>query len=134
MIFKVCKGFGDDFIPIDETELEKAIYAQMTGKVAIFEEGTMAGNYISAIIPDYHASMGWNYGYKLQPEDWNYIRNDLPDYRNLIEDAKKRVEFLIRTKQERLIGKDVDLPELEKGKDKDLGELTGGLADKFKIK
>ena len=54
LYFKVVRGYGDeDFIPIDETELEKAIYAHMSGKPVVFENGSINGNQISIIRPDF---------------------------------------------------------------------------------
>lgn len=72
--FKVQKGYNvDDYISIDETELRKAIIAQVTGKIAIFSEGTIAGNSIMSITPDYNRQMGWKRDYKLTGEDYDYI-------------------------------------------------------------
>lgn len=71
--FKVMIDYKN-FIPIGEHELEKAMRAFVGGNGAVFEEGATAR--IEAILPDYHAMMGWNYGYALQPEDWAMIGTD----------------------------------------------------------
>lgn len=52
--FKILSGFNDkEPISIDETELETAIRAQITGKIAVLKQGTIAGNSISKILPDF---------------------------------------------------------------------------------
>ena len=61
-----------NFIPIDETELQKALVAFSTGQPAIFNRG--ATDRIHNVLPDYHAMLDYNYGYELQPEDWKEIR------------------------------------------------------------
>ena len=54
MHFKIYSGFTDkEPISIDETELEKALIAQITGKVTILKHGSIAGNSISKIVPDF---------------------------------------------------------------------------------
>jgi len=55
--FKVLIDFKN-FIPIDETEVAKALTALATGSGAIFNEG--ATQRVQAVLPDYHAMMGWN--------------------------------------------------------------------------
>ncbi len=70
MKFKVLIDYKN-FIPIDETELEKALRAMAADGKAFFKYG--ATERIHAILPDFHAIMGWNYGYELQPEDYAAI-------------------------------------------------------------
>jgi hypothetical protein len=88
--FKVQKGYGaDDYITIDESELPTAIRAQVTGKVALFTEGTVSGNHIISITPDFNRMMGWNRNYQLSGEDYSYIGNKLiTECRNMLEEAK----------------------------------------------
>ena len=80
-----------NFIPIDEIELEKALIAFSTGQPVIFNEG--ATDRIHAIIPDYHAMMGYNYGYELQPEDWSEINmsKDCQQAKKLLEETKAKL-------------------------------------------
>ena len=59
--FKVYKDFNN-FISIDDTEIEKALRAFKAQTGAIFEGGATAR--IEAILPDNVRMMGWNEGYK----------------------------------------------------------------------
>lgn len=88
--YKVMVGYKD-FISIDEGELEKALTAFATGQGAIFNQGAVSN--ISAILPDYHAMMGWNPGYTLGPEDWAQIRSseDCREANRLMEGTRMRV-------------------------------------------
>lgn len=91
--FKVKIGFGkNDFISIDETELSLALRAQINGKVAIFREGTVSGNNIIAITPDYNKALGLNPGYELTPEDYGLLgKHTINEYRDLIESKKSEI-------------------------------------------
>jgi hypothetical protein len=117
--FKIKKGFGkNSFQRIDETELDKAILAQISGKVFLGKEGTIAGNNIIAIEPDYHRAMGFNDGYELQPDDWIYIRRDCKEYDGFIGKSVERIKSLMTNK-----------PFIEKPISDDVKKL----ANKFKI-
>jgi hypothetical protein len=77
--YRVKTGYGkDDFISIDETELSKALRAQIKGSVAVFAEGSVSGNSILTITPDYQRMMGWNRNYSLTGEDYDEIGKALP--------------------------------------------------------
>lgn len=91
--FKVKIGYGaDDFISIDETELERAVKAQITGRVAVFNEGTASGNLILSITPDWNRVMGWRRDYKLTGEDYVAIGKErIEEYRLLQEREVLRV-------------------------------------------
>lgn len=91
--FKVKIGFGkDDFISIDENELPMALRAQITGKVGVFNEGTVSGNNIIAITPDYNRLMGYNRDYQLDGEDYNHIgKATVSEYREFLENTKIEV-------------------------------------------
>lgn len=98
--FKVQIGYGVvDYISIDESELEKAIKAQITGMVAIFNGGTVSGNSIISITPDYNREMGWNIDYKPNGEDFRYIGSKrIDEYRNLLEDISNKVSGVKKLK------------------------------------
>lgn len=91
--FKVKIGFGkDDFISIDETELERALVAHGTGKVAVFKEGSVSGNNIISVLPDWNKEMGWNRDYQLTGEDYEYIGSGKQrEYTELLENKKNEV-------------------------------------------
>lgn len=136
MKYKVLFGFeAEDYIPIDEKELERAIYAHMTQKNAAFENGSVSGTRIVAIQPDYHAEMGWNRGHVLGPDDFDELRSKGIDeaHRAFQISAKERVQYLMETKQEHLIGKHVPLPELEASPKHQVSTATAALAGKFKV-
>ena len=71
--FKVYKDFNN-FISIDDTEIEKALRAFKAQTGAIFEGGATAR--IEAILPDNVRMMGWNEGYKPLPEEMGEISRD----------------------------------------------------------
>lgn len=88
--YKVMIDYNN-FIPIQEDELEKAIKAWMANGKALFNAG--ATSRIEAVLPDEHAMMGWNYGYKLLPEDYSEIARskDCQDARRTIEQKKNEL-------------------------------------------
>jgi hypothetical protein len=116
--FKVKIGFGsDDFISIDETELRKAIIAQGSGQVAIFNGGTVSGNNIISITPDWCKVMGWNRDYQLTGSDYVQVgERRQNEYRNFIEDTVNEVK---------------GLPPVDRKKELSAGSKL--LADKFKV-
>lgn len=110
--YKVQIGYGDDFIPITEEELEKALYAQMTGGTVFLSEGSVTGNSIISIRPDYHRAMGWNYGHKFTPEDHADINRSCSSYQGYLAEVKDKVNYLMKTNQDKLIGQNVDTKSL----------------------
>lgn len=106
LYFKVFRGYGeDDYIPIDDTELEKAVYAHMSGKPVAFENGSINGNQISIIRPDFVRAMGWNKGYKPTPEEHGEIEATVgKKYLGIIGRAKERVQGYIANGTTELIG------------------------------
>lgn len=92
--FRIKTGHGkDDFISVDETELDMAIRAQITGKVGLFKEGTVTGRAILTITPDWQKTMGWNRDYSLTGEDYNEIgEKKIDGYRDFIAERKIEVD------------------------------------------
>ena len=90
MYYKVKIGYEkDDFLSIEETELPKAFKAQVTGQVAIFKEGSVGGNHIISIMPDWNRIMGYKRDYKLVGEDYDHIGDHRIDLaRKTLENAK----------------------------------------------
>jgi hypothetical protein len=91
--YRVKFGYGkDDFISIEEGELSTALRAQITGKIGSFKEGTVAGNNIMAIVPDFQKAMGWNRDHQLGSEDYAEIgTKTINDYRLYLEETKDGV-------------------------------------------
>lgn len=106
--FKVITGFGaEDYISVDESEIEKAIYAQLAKVDVVFRiHGPYSGK-IFRIVPDWHRSMGWNHGYKLQPEDMAEIRGKFRKEERLIELATANVLRHMQEGRADLIGKEM---------------------------
>jgi hypothetical protein len=93
--FKVMRGFNqDDYIPITESELKKAIYAHITGTNVAFEMGSITGPHISAVVPDFHRTLGWN------DIRGRGLENTM---RNLIAEAKQTVQDVIASGDKRLL-------------------------------
>lgn len=92
--FRVKYGYGkDEFLSIDETEYRKALMAQGSGGVTAFSSGTIAGNNIMAIIPDYQKVMGYNRDYELQGEDYQEIGTARQnEYQQFMNTAKLALE------------------------------------------
>jgi hypothetical protein len=118
--FKV-RMFNEN-ISIDETELARALYAQITGKVAILKNGSVSGNQIFSITPDYHKAMGYNEDYKLTPEDHKEIAGKCRDYIGVVGEVKNGLAEAMRIGRAedfiRLDEKTRSLPVLEAKLDK----------------
>lgn len=130
--YKIIHGYSsEDYIEIDETELEKAFYVFLMKKDAVFSGGAIKGNSILMIKPDFHRTMGWNRGYKL--DDWDYA--EISDkgidrkMQRVLEDTKSKVQYLMESKQENLIGKGFKMPQLKDEFSKD----TKQLSEKMKV-
>lgn len=92
--FRVQYGFNpDDYFSVDEVEMQKALKAQITGALCVLNEGTIQGERIISIRPDYNRIMGWKRDYKLTGEDYDYIgQKTIEDYERFIADTKLLVQ------------------------------------------
>ena len=88
--YRVKYGFGkDDFYSVDENELPKALRAQVNGTILVCSEGTIGGNNIMAIQPDYNRLLGYNRDYSLTGEDYAELpANAKREYMGFLEDTK----------------------------------------------
>lgn len=88
--YRVKIGYGkDEFISIDETELRSAIGAQGSGGVAVFKEGTVSGNHIISITPDYNRALGFSRDYTLTGEDYAQLRSIKAETELFLENVKR---------------------------------------------
>lgn len=95
--YKVKFGYGkDEYISIDEDEVEKALTAQVTGKVALLKNGSISGNTIQSILPDWNRAMGWNRDYQLTGEDYQIIGTEKQNnYTNFLEFSNSNVQLVL---------------------------------------
>lgn len=128
--FKVYQDYSK-FVPIDETEYEKAIYAFLKSRPAIFELGAVSR--IESIIPDLNKINGWYSDYKPNADDSAEIEKAKEIARPFMAKMKEKVQYLIETKQEHLIGKNIVVKELEEKQTHQLSGSVKTLVDKFKI-
>lgn len=93
--YKIVFGFGqDDYLPITEDELAKAVFLFMQGKgKAVFGEGALRAQDIQRIVPDWHKAKGWNKGYKMLPEDYAEVKSLNHSYTETYLQAAAIAEF-----------------------------------------
>lgn len=99
--YRVKYGYGkDDFYSVDENELPKAIRAQVNGTIFVCEEGTIAGNNIMAISPDYNRALGLNRDYELKGEDYNELGTlAVREHRLFLQEAKNALQGGVENKR-----------------------------------
>jgi len=92
MMFRVKTGFGtNDFLRIGKEDLEKAIRAQGSGKVFICNEGTVSGNHILSITPDWNHFLGLNTDARLEALDFKKIEDVRAQYSLAIQEEAIKV-------------------------------------------
>ena len=85
-------GYGaDDFISITEDELPMALRAQVSGKVGVFSEGTVSGNHIISITPDFQRALGYARDYQLKGEDYAELGRGKQEHQVFLSDTKTKV-------------------------------------------
>lgn len=134
MYFKIKLSYNNEYLSIDEKELETALFAFITDGKAIFKNGVVKGSSILSISEDWHKEMGWNDGYKLQDLDYAELNRKgiTAKYTGVIGKAREKVQYFISTNQTHLIGKNIDISELNT-EIKSQAIDTSELANKFKI-
>lgn len=134
--YKIIHGFNpEDYIGIEESEVEKAYGAFLQKKDAVFSGGAIKAGLIQMIKPDFHKTMGWNRGHKLDEYDFAELSEKGIDRKmeHFLSTKEEKIRYLISTKQEHLIGKNLDMPELNTPKAKEISEFSKELSNKFKI-
>lgn len=91
--YRVKYGYGaDEFISVNEIELPMAIRAHVGGKRGIFKEGTVSGDKIIAVIPDYQRAMGWSRSHQLSGEDYAEIgREKIEGFQLFLADTEGEI-------------------------------------------
>lgn len=110
--YKLITGYNaEEYIEIEEDELEKAYYCFLEKKDSIFSGGAVRGARIMEIRPDYHRAMGWARGYQLTPDEYNALTDAGVDRAHMtkLSAVKEKVNMLIASGRPELIGKNVDI-------------------------
>lgn len=106
--FKIKYGYSvADSISIPESELDKAIYAQISGNPIQLGNSYINGKNIISITPHWHKHTGWYDWYEPKSgEDFEQIKRDCPDYEGIIGAHKNHVQNLLQQGKVGLIGKE----------------------------
>ena len=128
--FKVYIDFTN-YIPITGAELEKALYAFQTGQPVMFEMG--AANKVMNVVPDYQKRAGYYSDAKLSADDIADMERYKHHFTGVIGKTKEKIQYLMATNQKDLIGKNVEIPELDEPENNHLIEGPKELATKLKI-
>lgn len=89
--YRVVHGYGkQDFYSIPETDVAKALRAQVNGTVFLCDEGSVSGNEIKSIKPDYNRAMGFNRDYVLNGEDYEQLgTKTIREHQNFLAETKR---------------------------------------------
>lgn len=139
--YRVKYGFSAlDQVSIQDSELEQALAAQKLGLVVRLAGQQINGKYIISIVPHWHKYTGWFNTYEPSTgDDFLQIERDCPkDLDETLRLKRERVDFLITNHQERLIGKNVEIPGLGTPEEKlatnpELEAERKRIANNFKI-
>jgi len=104
--FKIKYGFGVfDFVSLKDSEVEKAIYAQLKGVPVRLGDSFVNGKNIISITPHLHKYTGWNDTYEpASSEDLKQIKRDCPNFEGCLEAYTDRVRGFIGNGQDKMVG------------------------------
>lgn len=143
MKVKIKTGYRQDqFLTIDADEAHKAYFLFLNPEArTVFRNGVaLIGKDIRGIVPDYHATMGWNPTHQLTSDDYNEMRSKGTDVllTRALESAKEYAEMIQRENRLELLSKPMDESTLlMPPKEKELpgfSEAVAKLSDNFSIK
>ena len=131
--YRVYTNFTE-YIPIDSTEIERAMYAFITESSLLLNNGAITR--IDRIVPDFHREMGWNPTHKIGPDDDAELASKgiSHAYHRAIGTVRERVLFLMEHGKTELIGKNIPIHELSAPQRPELQGATKALADKMRAR
>ena len=103
--YKIVYGYGlDEYLPITEQELHKAIVLFLEGNGrGVFESGAVRGQDIMRIVEDWHRVRGWNKGWKMTPDDYEDIQPLTDGYRNTYQDSMEVAKLILKENKRDLL-------------------------------
>lgn len=134
--FKIIHGYNEtDYIGITENELPKAIWLFKQGtNRAVFENGAVRGQDIMRIVPDWHASQGWNKSWKMTPDDFADIKHLEAPYKKAYTEANHIADYAIAENKLNILSLPFEEAlKIAPQENKQLSEGSKLLADKFKM-
>lgn len=111
--YKILQGYEHERdITINADELDRAYGVFMLGGRWIFSGGAVDGKNIQTIVEDYHSTMGWHNEHKLDNYDYQELdkKGISKKMKEIMNESKERVQYLISQKEEHLIGTKKDFP------------------------
>lgn len=113
IMFRVKYGFDKTaFLRVEAgPELEKAIYAWVEQIPVTIGGKMIQGKHIISIEGDFRYYTGWYETYEpTSGDDFAQIERDCPNFDGIMPYYRERVAYLIQSKQEKEVGKNVELP------------------------